>query len=292
MAVFSAENLDGNYFRDIRFQVPESEEWIATSGEIAWMSKSKRQAGIRFNGLSETARNQLRAGISLATTRASRFSANAGTQRGDETAHGKYKVPRQSPEILPEQNGTSAADGAEELAAMSAASPAVDASRPDPSQSRQVSTEHSGLEEFHERASSQQSDAREPAMDFSLSGTWPHIEPTEQALSSSESKNNTNTQVLDLPERTHQEIPDWVSAGLPSVQLPLQKISPAELLPPHSLSYELATQPTYAQPRMWNRYDTGYHNWVAVTAVAFLAALMAFLFGWIIGDPSTLNLGR
>src|ERR1700687_5524750 len=69
MAVLSAEDLVGDQLRNIRFQAPESKEWIETDAEIAWISRSKKQAGIRFKGLTETARNQLRKGISIATSR-------------------------------------------------------------------------------------------------------------------------------------------------------------------------------------------------------------------------------
>src|SRR3984957_11852102 len=72
MAILSAEDLDVNSLRNLRFQAPEFEHWMEIAAEIAWISDSKKQAGIRFKGLSETARTQLRAGISIATVRTRR----------------------------------------------------------------------------------------------------------------------------------------------------------------------------------------------------------------------------
>ena len=83
MAILSAEDLNENGLRNLRFQAPEFEHWIETAAEIAWISDSKKQAGIRFKGLSETARIQLRAGISIAKTRArlADQAKQAGTTR-------------------------------------------------------------------------------------------------------------------------------------------------------------------------------------------------------------------
>src|ERR1700675_2119887 len=69
MAVLFAEEVDVNTLRALRFQAPEFEHWMDINAEIAWISDSRKQAGIRFKGLSETARSQLRAGISIATGR-------------------------------------------------------------------------------------------------------------------------------------------------------------------------------------------------------------------------------
>jgi hypothetical protein len=72
MAILSAEDLDVNTLRNLRLQAPEFEHWMDIAAEIAWVSDSRKQAGIRFKGLSDTARTQLRAGISIAAVRARR----------------------------------------------------------------------------------------------------------------------------------------------------------------------------------------------------------------------------
>src|ERR1700688_5147465 len=69
MAILSTEELDLNALHNLRFQAPEFEHWMEIPAEIAWISDSKKQAGIRFKGLTETARTQLRAGISISTVR-------------------------------------------------------------------------------------------------------------------------------------------------------------------------------------------------------------------------------
>src|ERR1700693_3422309 len=83
MAILSTEELDLNALRNLRFQAPEFEHWIEIAAEIAWISDSRKQAGIRFKGLSETARTQLSAGISRARVRAGR--ADQATKAGTAT---------------------------------------------------------------------------------------------------------------------------------------------------------------------------------------------------------------
>src|SRR3984893_6221836 len=83
MAILSAEDLDVNSLRNLWFQAREFEHWMEIAAEIAWISDSRKQAGIRFKGLSETTRIQLRAGISIAKTRARR--ANQAREVGATT---------------------------------------------------------------------------------------------------------------------------------------------------------------------------------------------------------------
>jgi cell division protein FtsN len=49
----------------IRFQLSESRPWIETRGRIAWISASKKTAGVEFIELIEEARNQINHWISL-----------------------------------------------------------------------------------------------------------------------------------------------------------------------------------------------------------------------------------
>lgn len=48
----------------MRFQLPKSQEWVETSGEVAWIAESKREAGVRFVDLTEDARVKIRKWIS------------------------------------------------------------------------------------------------------------------------------------------------------------------------------------------------------------------------------------
>jgi hypothetical protein len=41
-----------------------------------------------------------------------------------------------------------------------------------------------------------------------------------------------------------------------------------------------------------DRTDNSYRKWIAVGAIAILASLLAFLAGWILGDPARMKLGH
>jgi TonB family protein len=60
LAVHSAVTLSGVHLPHIRFQLPQSRDWIETRAEIAWTSETKMQAGILFIGLPDRARQQIR----------------------------------------------------------------------------------------------------------------------------------------------------------------------------------------------------------------------------------------
>ncbi len=59
-AVFAVAGLIDDHLPHIRFQIPQSNEWIETSGNVIWRSESKKLAGVRFSDLSEHARGQIR----------------------------------------------------------------------------------------------------------------------------------------------------------------------------------------------------------------------------------------
>src|SRR6202162_4316441 len=48
----------------MRFQLPDSKEWIETSGEVAWIAESQKEAGVRFVDLMEDTRVKIRNWIS------------------------------------------------------------------------------------------------------------------------------------------------------------------------------------------------------------------------------------
>jgi TonB family protein len=64
VAVTSAAPLDTGVLGRMRFQLPGSSDWLEASGETAWISESKREAGLRFVNLSEDARNRIRDWVS------------------------------------------------------------------------------------------------------------------------------------------------------------------------------------------------------------------------------------
>jgi TonB family protein len=54
----------------MRFLLPESREWIQTSGEVAWIADSQKEAGVRFVDLDPDTRDRIRNWISKEPTRA------------------------------------------------------------------------------------------------------------------------------------------------------------------------------------------------------------------------------
>jgi TonB family protein len=48
----------------LRFQLPDSKEWIQANGEIVWIAQSQKEAGVRFIDLTEDTRNKIRSWIS------------------------------------------------------------------------------------------------------------------------------------------------------------------------------------------------------------------------------------
>lgn len=64
LAVHSAVVLNARFLPAIRFQLPHTSEWVSARGDLTWIDASRKQAGIRFGALSESARSQIRNWIS------------------------------------------------------------------------------------------------------------------------------------------------------------------------------------------------------------------------------------
>jgi TonB family protein len=60
LVLTAAEPLPQDSLLLMRFQLPGSKDWIEVSGKIAWISESKREAGVRFVDISEDGRNRIR----------------------------------------------------------------------------------------------------------------------------------------------------------------------------------------------------------------------------------------
>jgi c-di-GMP-binding flagellar brake protein YcgR len=69
LALTSAEILTADHVAPMQFQLPESREWIETNGEVAWIVKSKTEAGIRFVNLPANTRKKIRKWISQKSVR-------------------------------------------------------------------------------------------------------------------------------------------------------------------------------------------------------------------------------
>jgi TonB family protein len=67
LALSSAMILPDGPLRNMQIQFPGSQAWIEVSGQIAWKGKSNKEAGVRFDSLTEEACLQIRSWISSQT---------------------------------------------------------------------------------------------------------------------------------------------------------------------------------------------------------------------------------
>jgi TonB family protein len=68
MSIRAVMGLTEDVFPRLRFQLPQSRGWIETSARIAWMSKSRKVAGLQFVDLPEPTRTRLREWLFLETS--------------------------------------------------------------------------------------------------------------------------------------------------------------------------------------------------------------------------------
>jgi TonB family protein len=60
VAVHAAVMMTGDHLPKIRFQLPQSLEWVEAEGRVTWTGDSRKEAGIEFVGLADGARTQIR----------------------------------------------------------------------------------------------------------------------------------------------------------------------------------------------------------------------------------------
>jgi periplasmic protein TonB len=68
LALQSALMLVEDQFREIRFQLPGSREWIKATGRVAWMRDSKTEAGVAFEDISAQAQARIRDWVGAASS--------------------------------------------------------------------------------------------------------------------------------------------------------------------------------------------------------------------------------
>jgi hypothetical protein len=271
MAILSAEDLDTDSLRTLRFQAPEFEHWMEIAADIAWISDSRKQAGIRFKGLSETARTQLRAGISIATVRARRANQS---EQSRATTEGQ--------EVTDSISSFVAADSdyeSENICSEAHANSVLE--------EEEMDNEDEALS--HSDVSESAPDSRSPE---------PHqeIETKEQVASSTESKQDSRTQSLNspntkLPDIKPQKTFALVAGNARSSPLTPQKSALSEMRFSHLLAKSGVKLPSYARDGSI-RIDISYGKWAAIAAIAIVASLLAFLAGWLLGDPTRIKLGH
>jgi hypothetical protein len=269
MAILSAEDLDTDSLRTLRFQAPEFEHWMEIAADIAWISDSRKQAGIRFKGLSETARTQLRAGISIATVRARLANqpkrAGAATEEHQELTDSVPLFVAADSDFEPENI------------------------------SREAHA-NSVLEEMDKDEALSHSDVNEPAPDSRSPEGHQERATEEQAVSSAESQQDSWTQSLNspntkLPETKPQKAFTLVAGNARSSPLTPQTSALSEMRFSHLLAKSGGKLPSYPRDGLI-RLDISRGKWVAIAAIAIVASLLAFLVGWLLGDPTRMKLGQ
>jgi TonB family protein len=64
LALSAAMSLPDSLLHNMRIQFPGSPDWIEAGGQIAWKSKSNKEAGVRFVGLTEGAQRRIKDWVS------------------------------------------------------------------------------------------------------------------------------------------------------------------------------------------------------------------------------------
>jgi len=286
IAILSAEDLDQNGLRNLRFQAPEFEHWIETDAEIAWISDSKKQAGIRFKGLSDATRIQLRAGISIAKTRAR--MADQAKQAGT-TAQGSVDITDPVPASLATADSPAVVSESTQVPNEVNANPPMD-------NAEKVET----LEKAIEDEGLSHSDLREEEPNSHLSAAQQEIETKEKRVLSEEEKKDTQTQLLNSTETQPLNSIDTKPPKMPA--LAADDLRPSPLTPQKSALAEIRFRNLVANsgvkqsgddyPGILNRPDISYGKWVAAGVIAIVASILAFMVGWVLGDPSRVKLGH
>ncbi len=101
LVLTAAEPLPDDCLPLMRFQLPGSDDWIEASGEIAWISESKREAGMRFVDISEDARNRIKSWMPSE-------SPPAPSRRGASKTFGEMK---QTSDSVPAETSVSSNTG-------------------------------------------------------------------------------------------------------------------------------------------------------------------------------------
>jgi hypothetical protein len=272
MAVLSTDELDLTAFQNLRFQAPEFEHWMEIAAEIAWISDSRKQAGIRFKGLTETARTQLRAGISIATVR---------------TRRAKQAEPAGATIEAPQEVADSDSMPASWVATDSVTSVA--------SESEQLSNEantNSLAQEIGENEGLLPPEVRLAAPDSPSPEAHREIKTNEKVISPGESKpypwmQSLNSPNTNSPDTKPQKTSPLVSGNARPSALTAQKSALSEMRFRHLLAKSGVKLRSYARD---GSIRVSYSKWAAIAAIAIVASLLAFLVGWLLGDPGRIKL--
>lgn len=272
MAILSTDELDLNTLQNLRFQAPEFEHWMDITAEIAWVSDSRTQAGIRFMGLTETARTQLRAGISIATAR---------TRRANQA-----KQPVATAQLPPEITDS------DSIPASVVATDAVTsvASESEPHANEAIAD--SLIEKTEQDEAVSHPEASKAAADSPSPEAHQDINTKENVISPEESKPHPWTQSLNSlntksPDTNPPETFTLVRGNAETSTLTPQKSALSEMRFSHLLAKSGVRLPSYARD---GSIRISYGKWAAIATIAIVASALAFLIGWVLGDPSRMKL--
>jgi TonB family protein len=94
LVLTAAEPLPDDRLPRMRFQLPGSRDWIEASGQVAWISESRREAGVRFVDISDDARNRIKSWISSEPSAAE--SQREASGAFDETKQASNSLPAEA----------------------------------------------------------------------------------------------------------------------------------------------------------------------------------------------------
>lgn len=100
LALTAAAPLQEDHFKKIHVRFPDSEDWIETSGRLAWKSDSGKEVGIEFAGVPEDARLRIKEWVLQ--------EESAGGVRSEEDGARKSQSPFQELPSFMELDGSSA----------------------------------------------------------------------------------------------------------------------------------------------------------------------------------------
>jgi Acetyltransferase (GNAT) domain/PilZ domain len=92
----------------MRFLLPESKSWVQTNGRIAWISESRKEAGIRFIDLPEDARNTIQKWVLLESLQEQSGKLSGATEKNQQLA--EFPRPFSIREIRFDRGWTEVAD--------------------------------------------------------------------------------------------------------------------------------------------------------------------------------------
>jgi len=112
-AVQSALALTSRDFTGLRFQVPQVQGWLTASGKIAWISDSKKEAGIQFTQLPAQARVAIQKWVSSEEHPAPAVDAVArkSPDRKADIFSAPARIPTEPVAVRERENGKKPLDG-------------------------------------------------------------------------------------------------------------------------------------------------------------------------------------